>query len=126
MKLKDIEDMEDYLENRCYCPYEIYDLSGFFYRLFYPDMDCIILASGIRGSVHGSFVVVDNQIIYIEITNNKVNNCIRIDATENNKLNILEFMAGKIKKLKFDEFEEGATKKALEDIFKYTDAILYE
>jgi hypothetical protein len=30
MKLKDIADMEDYLENRCYCPYEIYDMTGFF------------------------------------------------------------------------------------------------
>ena len=24
MKLKDVADMEDYLENRCYCPGEIY------------------------------------------------------------------------------------------------------
>ena len=30
MKLKDIADMNDYLENRCYCPYEIYDMTGFF------------------------------------------------------------------------------------------------
>lgn len=29
MKLKDIADMKDYLETRCYCPYEIYDTSGF-------------------------------------------------------------------------------------------------
>lgn len=30
MKLKDIADMKDYLETRCYCPYEIYDMTGFF------------------------------------------------------------------------------------------------
>lgn len=31
-KLSDIADMDDYLENRCYCPYEIYDMSGLWYK----------------------------------------------------------------------------------------------
>ena len=43
MKLKDIADMEDYLENRCYCPHEIYDISGFFFNCFEPDVECELL-----------------------------------------------------------------------------------
>ncbi len=35
MKIKDILDMETYLTERCYCPNEIYEPSGFFYQLFY-------------------------------------------------------------------------------------------
>lgn len=124
MKLRDIADMEDYLENRCYCPYEIYDMSGFFFELFYPDMDCELISSGVRGAIHGSFVVVGNQIIYIEINDNEVDNCIRIDSTENNKRTILNFMAGKTDKMTFDEFEEGATEKAVKDVLKYADAIM--
>ena len=53
MKLKDIADMNDYLENRCYCPYEIYDMTGFFYELFYPETECTVLVSGSRGAIHG-------------------------------------------------------------------------
>ena len=124
MKLGDIADMEDYLEYRCYCPHEIYDLSGFFYQYFYPDMDCTLIISGVRGAIHGSFVIVGNQIIYIEISDNKVDSCIRMDATENNKHVILDFMAGKTDKMTFDEFEEGATEKAVKDVLKYADAIM--
>ena len=124
MKLKDIADMEDYLENRCYCPHEIYDMSGFFYQEFFPDMDCTLIGSCVREAIHGSFVVVGNQIIYIEISDNKVDSCIRIDATEKNKHVILDFMAGKTDKMMFDEFEEGATEKAVKDVLKYADAIM--
>ena len=46
MKLKDIADMEDYLENRCYCPYEIYDMTGFFFNCFEPEVECELLAEG--------------------------------------------------------------------------------
>lgn len=124
MKLRDIADMEDYLENRCYCPYEIYDLSGFFYQEFYPDMDCTLIGSCVRGAIHGTFAIAGNQIIYIEISDNEVDSCIRIDATENNKRVILDFMAGKTDKMTFDEFEEGATEKAVNDILKHADAIM--
>ena len=124
MKLKDVADMEDYLENRCYCPYEIYDMSGFFYQLFYPDMECDLLINGVRGAIHGSFVIVENQIIYIEISDSKVDSCIRLDATENNKRVILDFMAGKTDKMMFDEFDEGSTQKAVDDILKFADAIM--
>lgn len=124
MKLKDIADMEEYLENRCYCPHEIYDLSGFFFQLFYPDMDCMLLGSVVREGISNSFIIVENQFICIKIINNKVNDCVRIDATENNKRAILNFLTGKSDTITVDEFEEGATNKAVNNILKHANAIL--
>ena len=44
MKLMDVhKDVKDYLETRCYCPHEIYDDTGLFYRLFYPEQECEIV-----------------------------------------------------------------------------------
>ena len=117
MKLKDIADMKDYLENRCYCPYEIYDLTGFFFQTFKPETECELLCEGEKGSIHGKFVIAksepkaNSQIIYIEITDNRVDDCERFDATEHNKAQVLSFMNGEIDHLEFDCFEQKLTKK---------------
>lgn len=130
MTLSDIADMDDYLENRCYYPYEIYDMSGFFYQIFKPETECRCLIAGERGAIHGMFVIVKEnydaleQIIYIEITGNNVDSCVRFDATENNIEQVLKFMNGEIEKMTFDEFKKGATAKSLEEIFKVADAIM--
>lgn len=122
VKLKDFADMADYLENRCYCPYEIYDTSGFFFQFFKPETSCEHLASGEKGSIHGDFVIArqdDNsmpQIIYIEHTNGIVDDCVRIDATEHNIREVKSFMAGDIEKMNFDEF--GNTAEDLARIFE--------
>ena len=133
MKLKDIADMKDYLETRCYCPYEIYDTSGFFYELFYPDTECTLLISGSMGKIHGAFVVAKpertgdykpkEQIIYIEITDNMVDDCVRIDNTQNNRGQIEKFMNGEISKMAFDEYEDTKTKESLENLMSVADAI---
>lgn len=128
MQLKDIADMTDYLENRCYCPYEIYDMTGFFYELFYPDTECKLLFSGSRGAIHGVFVIVTSEynreeIIYIEITDDKVDSCIRLDNTENNREQIERFMNGQIDKMSIDEYESTKTKESLENIMSVADAI---
>ena len=129
MKLKDIADMNDYLENRCYCPYEIYDMTGFFYELFYPETECTILTQGSRRSIHGVFVIAKSdkncmeRIIYIEITDNKVDSCIRFDNTQNNREQIKKFMNGEIDKMSFDEYEDGYTTTELEKVLSQADAI---
>lgn len=128
MQLKDIADMTDYLENRCYCPYEIYDMTGFFYKLFYPDTECELLFSGSRGAIHGVFVTATSEynreeIIYIEITDDKVDSCIRLDNTENNREQIERFMNGQIDKMSIDEYESTKTKESLENIMSVADAI---
>ena len=133
MKLKDIADMKDYLETRCYCPYEIYDTSGFFYELFYPDTECTLLISGSIGKIHGAFVVAkpertgdykpNEQIIYIEITDNMVDDCVRIDNTQNNRGQIEKFMNGEISKMAFDEYDDNNTSESLNEVLSLADAI---
>ena len=133
MKLKDIADMNDYLENRCYCPYEIYDMTGFFYELFYPETECTVLVSGSRGTIHGIFVIASSepigningkeQIIYIEITDDKVDSCIRFDNTQNNREQIKKFMNSEIDKMSIDEFDDTNTSKELEKVLSVADVI---
>jgi len=133
MKLKDIADMADYLENRCYCPHEIYDMTGIFYELFFPETECTLLISGSMGKIHGTFVVAKpertgdykpkEQIIYIEITDNIVDDCVRIDNTQNNREQIQKFMNGEIDMMSFDEYEVGSTQKNIEEIMSVADAI---
>lgn len=131
MKLKDIADMEEYLENRCYCPHEIYDMTGFFFDWFEPDVECELLAEGERGSIHGTFVMAKPsqsnedslQIIYIEHQDGYVDSCIRIDATENNKEQILKFLNGEIEKMCFNEYADTKTDEALKEIFSIADAV---
>lgn len=133
MKLKDIVDMKDYLEDRCYCPHEIYDMTGFFYELFYPETECTVLVSGSRGAIHGVFVTAKpkktgsyeprEQIVYIEITDNKVDSCICLDNTQNNREQIEKFMNGEIDKMSFDEYEDTKTKESLENLMSVAEAI---
>lgn len=130
MTLSDIADMTEYLENRCYCPYEIYDMSGFFFQTFKPETECRHLIAGEMGSIHGVFVIAKpnpkalEQIIYIEITGNNVDDCVRFDATENNIEQVLKFMNGELEEMVIDEFDKGATAKSLEEIFEVADAIM--
>ena len=131
MKLRDIADMEEYLENRCYCPYEIYDMSGFFFNCFKPDVECEVLAEGERGKIHGTFVLAKSsqfneeslQIIYIEHTNGYVESCTRLDATENNKEQILKFLNGEIEKMHIDEYDDTKTEESIKEILSIADAI---
>jgi hypothetical protein len=133
MKLQDIADMKDYLENRCYCPYEIYDMTGFFFNCFAPDVECELLTEGERGAIHGTFVLAKSslynedalQIIYIEHKDGYVESCIRLDATENNKEQILKFLNGEIEKMHLDEYADTKTEESLKEIFSIADAICY-
>ena len=133
MKLKDIADMKDYLENRCYCPYEIYDVTGFFFNLFEPDVECEFLAEGERGEIHGTFVLAKSsqhntdslQIIYIEHRNGIVEDCTRLDATINNKEQIIKFLNGEIDKMTLDEYETSKTEENLKEIMSIADAVCY-
>ena len=132
MKLKEIANMEHYLESECYCPGEIYDMTGFFFQVFDPDTECRLLCSGSRGAIHGKFVIAtaneksNPQIIYIEIEDEKVSNCIRLDATKHNIEEILRFMDGRIEKMAFDEFDGHDSQKDVDEIMKYADAIMID
>lgn len=125
MKLRDIGNMEYYLENRCYCPHEIYDFTGLFYELFYPDDECELLGGGEVGWVDGKFVIVDKtdnhpvEILYIGMTGDNIDRCIRIAATKNNIEQIKLYMRGKIQKMSLDDELDDKL-----EVLKYADAIM--
>lgn len=132
MKLKQIVNMKYYLEKECYCPGEIYDRTGIFYQVFDPDTECHLLCSGCRGPIHGIFVIAtankesNPQIIYIDIKDKKVSDCIRFDATKHNMEEILRFMDGRINELDFDEFDGHVSQKDVDEIMKFADAIMID
>ena len=130
MKLGDIADMEEYLAHRCYCPGEIYDATGIFFRIFTADTPCRLLCSGTMGSIHGTFVIakakqfLEEEIIYIEIEDDIIHDCTRFDATENNISQVLQFMDGKLESMTIDEYNPGESRRAIDDILKDADAIM--
>ena len=122
--------MEDYLQNRCYCPNEIYSADGFFYKLFDKNEDCKYL--GEESSKYNFIAVITKdtesvvQILLIFRTDDlkEIVDVIKYDATENNIKLVKDLINRKIDKAKFDEYGKGKTKKALEDIIKFSDAIM--
>ena len=124
MRLGDIPDMERYLEEDCYCPGEVYDLTGFFCRVYHADDECTLLYSGEKGAIHGLFVQVDNQVLYVETNADKVLSCVRYDATEHNVDVMRRWLRGEEVELNFDEFKPGTTEKQLYDILDVANAIM--
>lgn len=127
MQLKDIADMEEYLANRCYCPGEIYDMNGFFFQIFKPEEDCLIVA---QGESHGSdnhvtCVICRDQIINFWInSDDQIVGAERYDATEHNIKQLKDYWLGNVEKVELDEFEHNDTQRTLKDIMKYADAII--
>lgn len=124
MKLNEILDMKEYLQDRCYCAGEIYDLSGFFYQVFNADDECFTLAE----NENIVSVVCKDQILYIykNEDNKTINDISRVDATENNIKIIKEIIMGKEQSAKLDEFKKGSTQRSLNEIMKIADAILID
>jgi hypothetical protein len=87
MKTRDLHnDIARYLQNDCYCPNEIYDESGFFFRCFTEDEECEILGKHEESEKSGEFIacISDNQILIFWTKGESVIDAIRYDATENN------------------------------------------
>ena len=131
MRLRDIPDFEDYLENRCYCPHEIYDDSGFFFNLFYPDQECIPLG---QYDAHGGtfkYVIADDeygiaQILAIYIEGGKVVDCVRFDATKHNIDQVRQRMRGDINCITVDEYPNRNLRRSLEELLSIVDFVIKE
>jgi len=127
MQLKDIANMEEYLENDCYCPGEIYDATGFFFQIFNAEDTCKLLLKGSYKGEDVTAVICKNQIICFWIENNKkIVNAERYDATENNVSEIVSVLSGKKTKIRIDEFEEGKTAADLNKLMSIADAIIVD
>lgn len=126
MYLSDIANMEYYLENDCYCPGEIYDGTGFFFQVFKPDEECVILIDGEYLGDKVTSVLCRDQILNFWIEDNKIVAAERYDATENNISEVKQLLTGKKLKAILNEFEESKTQRSLQDIIKIADAIMID
>ena len=133
MTLENIKGMTEYLENDCYCPYEIYDTSGFFYQLFKPETPCELLAESKYGEHCLIFVAArpsdefgsdKTQILCIEQHEGKIYDCFRYDATDHNIKETKLYATGKINRMNLNEYAEHDTVKEIRDIFEKIDAIM--
>lgn len=129
MKLRDIEGVEYYLENDCYCRHEVYDNGGFFYQLFKPELECKYL--GKNESHH--MIVCNDQLLLFYISKDdgtKIVDSIRYDATENNvEMCVLLAKGKQVKEFKeegrkLDSFKDNNTERDLEKILSMADAIM--
>ena len=133
MKLGDIHDMERYLLEDCYCPGEIYDISGFFFEIFKADDECVLIAEseGMTAVVAKSCTFDNSKpqaIMFWHDDDNRPGRIIaaqRIDATENN-IDILRTIVhgGKPDGRKIDEFEPGSTANALNDMLSISNLVI--
>ena len=133
MKLGDIHDMERYLSEDCYCPGEIYDISGFFFQIFKADDECVLIAEseGMTAVVAKSGTSVSSKpqaIMFWHDDDDRPGRIIaaqRVDATENN-IDILRTIVhgGKPDGRKIDEFEPGITAKSLKEIARMCDFVI--
>lgn len=133
MKIKDVHpDMERYLQEDCYCPYEVYDPTGFFFDLFYPDYECLCVKKADRASVviaHGNLDEHKKrpQCLFIQHRGGKVIDVTRVDATDNN-IDLLKRLADgeSCEGRKLDEFKEGSTARSLAEMFSLCDAVIID
>lgn len=133
MKLGDIHDMERYLSEDCYCPGEIYDISGFFFEIFKADDECMLIAEseGMTAVVAKSSMSDDlkpQAIMFWHDDDDSPGRIIaakRVDATENN-IGILRSIVNceSPDGMKFDEFAPGSTAKSLEEIARISDLVI--
>lgn len=132
MELRELHpDMERYLEEDCYCPGEIYDVTGFFFQTFKGEEKCQYVGEGKSKDPDRDAiikcVICRNQLLnfWIDVVRNQVYNAERYDATENNIKFMQKFLADAPRDgMVLDEFEKGSTVKALEDVLRYADAII--
>ena len=136
-QLKDILDMEYYLQNECYCPGEIYSFDGFFYQIFDKEDECEYIGEVGKECVLTNFdysliAVVCQQadkkpkLLMICHKDNKIGDIVRVDATENNIKLIKEIIKNNKSNLKWNEYEEGSTAKALKEVMSIADAIMID
>ena len=124
MQLKDIFNMEEYLQNNCYCPGEIYDSTGIFFQNFNANDSCKLLIDGSYKNDRVVAVLCKTQILCFWIDGKKITDAVRYDATENNISEIIMVLLGKKQKITIDEFEEGTTQKSMDELLSIADAIM--
>lgn len=136
MKFSDIHpDMGRYLREDCYCPGEIYDSTGFFYRVYGTDEECTLLAKSddmtaviATTSCHGKEDPTPQAILFWhDDGSGRIVGAQRFDATENN-VGILRHVVqgGKPDGRKIDEFVPGQTESELSKMLDMCDFVMVD
>ena len=123
-ELGDLYDMNYYLENKCHCPGEIYDISGFFYQVFHIDDKCILLCEGKLKDDDVVAVVCKDQILAFWVENKHIISAERYDATENNISEIKALLTGKKDHITLNEYDGKDSKKSLSELMQLVDAVI--
>ena len=133
-------DMARYLREDCYCPGEIYDVSGFFFQVYKPESSCIVIAANAeRTAVVAKPWNFRNGCDDREAKPQAIifwhdgeEQCLiidaqRVDATENN-IGILKTIVegGDPDGRKLDEFDKGSTAKSLRELMGLCDLVLVD
>lgn len=128
MKIGELHsDIGRYLLEDCYCPNEIYDLTGFFYRCFAADDECTKLAQGKYTKCDWNFIacISGDQILVFDEENGSIINAFRVDATQNNVGIIMALARGEsISDKRFDEIKAGETAMTLEKVMQHANFIM--
>lgn len=137
MKFSDIHpDIERFLQEDCYCPGEIYDVTGFFCVVYGIDDECELIersddmtAVVATTYLHGERHKHPQAIIFWhdEDDHKKIVDAQRFDATDNN-IGILRTIVqgGKPDGRKIDEFVPGQTESELSKVLGMCDFVMVD
>lgn len=137
MKLKDVHsDMERYLYEDCYCPYEVYSFDGIFYEIFEPSYECrVVVESDSRVAVVSACKSFGTQsqknvddkpeILLFWKDDTKITDVIRMDATDNNLELVKLYVHGDdMQGRKFDCYDKDEVVRSLKQVFDLCDGIV--
>ena len=133
MRLGDVhEDMERYLAEDCYCPGEVYDLTGFFYEIFDVEDEVeLVERSAVKTAVVRSTGKDEDRpqaVLFWHDDDRRPGRIVeaqRIDATKNNVELLRSIVRGEEpKQKKVEEFKPGELVKAYREVLDMADAVM--
>lgn len=134
MRLGDVhEDMGRFLREGCYCPGEIYDLSGIFYVYYTEEDECRLIGSRedkiavVLTTRGGGRECTHPQAVVFHLEDGRVVDARRVDATENNVW-ILRALIDRrdTEGRKLDEFNPGSKERSIKEVLSMCDAVIVD
>ena len=133
MKLKDVHrDMGRYLEEGCYCPGEVYDLTGFFYEVFdaEDEIELVERSAGMKAVIMstGQDAERPQAVLFWHDDDERPGMIVdaqRFDATPNNVGLLRAIVRGEQPEQRcIDEFKPGELAKAYREVLGMADTIM--
>lgn len=134
MKLGEVhEDMERFLQEDCYCPGEIYDLTGFFFRVYTVQDECRLIGQredklAVVLTTRGGGREDDYpQVVTFHLEEGRIVDGRRVDATENN----VEIVSALIRRedvsgRRLDEYVPGSAAESVRRVLSMCDMVMVD